>query len=125
MAQVTDEEVKGAVFDLGALKAPGPDGLSGIFYQKHWGTIQKEICEAVKLFFNEGALPPKVNETVVALVPKTALPESITHLRPISCCNFLYKIISKVVVTRLKTIMGGLISQTQSAFVGGALSRIT
>lgn len=32
MAQVMDEEIKGAVFDLGALKAPGPDGLSGLFY---------------------------------------------------------------------------------------------
>lgn len=76
---------------------------------------------AVKEFFNEGILPPSVNETLVTLVPKTQLLESINQLRPISCCNFIYKIISKIIVARLKTYMGQLISCNQSAFVGGRL----
>lgn len=119
MKQVTEEEIKQAVFAMGALKAPGPDGLSGLFFQNHWGTIKKEVCVAVCYFFEAGVLPPGVNETTVALVPKVPLPESITQLRPISCCNFLYKIISKVMVSRLKYFLGDLIHPTQSAFVGG------
>lgn len=39
MSPVSDEEIKLAVFDLGALKAPSPDGLNGLFYQNHWETI--------------------------------------------------------------------------------------
>lgn len=121
LRQVSDSDVKEVVDALGALKAPGPDGFNGLFYQNHWGTVKDDVCNAVKSFFSECLLPPKINETVVSLIPKIPMPESINHLRPISCCNFVnfYKIISKIMVGRLKMFMDGLISQEQSAFVGG------
>lgn len=101
------------------MKAPGPDGLNGLFYQKNWDSIKGDICRAVWDDFNGGNIPESLNETLVALVPKVPLPESINQLRPISCCNFIYKIISKLIVLRLRNIMGQLISPNQSAFVGG------
>jgi len=66
-------------------------------------------------------LPSKINETVVALIPKVPMPETIGQLRPISCCNYIYKILSKIVVARLKKIMAKIITPNQSAFVGGRL----
>lgn len=57
----------------------------------------------------------------MALVPKVLLPESINQLRPISYCNFVYKIISKIIVSRLKGLMGHLISQNRSTFIGGSV----
>lgn len=104
---------------MGALKAPGLDGLNGLFYQNHWETIKVEVCAAIQCFFSEGSLPPKINAAVVALVPKVQLPESISQLWPISYCNFLYKIISKIMVSRLKLFLNDLILPTQSAFVAG------
>lgn len=121
MTPFSDAEIKDAVDNLGALKAPGPDGFSGIFYQQHWEVVKDSVSAAVKKFFVEGSFPEKINETLVTLIPKIPMPKSLNNLRPISCCNFLYKIISKLIVIRLKGMMGGLISPNQSAFVGGRL----
>lgn len=81
-AKVFEEEVRRAVFSLGASKAPGPYGFNGIFFQKNWENIKEEVYVAVKEFFNEGILPRSVNETLVTLVPKTQLSESINQLLP-------------------------------------------
>ncbi|RYR51488.1 hypothetical protein Ahy_A06g026507 isoform A [Arachis hypogaea] len=121
LMEVSDEEVKKAVFSMGSLKAPGPDGLNGLFYHKYWDVISKEVCEAVRSFFKNGYIPECIGETIVVLIPKTKNPESLNQLRPISCCNFIYKILARVIVLRLKGIMEKIISPIQSAFVGGRL----
>lgn len=121
MAPFSEADIKEAVFSMGSLKAPGPDGFNGLFYQKHWEVVKSSVVAAVTSFFAHGNLPSQVNETLVTLIPKVPMPESLNQLRPISCCNFIYKILSKLVVLRLKGMMGGLISPNQSAFVGGRL----
>lgn len=124
LAPVREGEIKNAAFSLGSLKAPGPDGFNDLFFQKNWESVKTDVSKAVCEFFNGGDIPHDLNETVVTLIPKIPLPESINHLRPISCCNFTYKIISKLVVLRLKQFMGTLISPNQSAFVGGRLIQV-
>lgn len=121
LADVSDWEIKEATNSMGALRAPGPDGLNGLFFQKHWDVVGSDVCRAVRLFFQKGTLPGEINETLVTLIPKIPQAETINHLRPISCCNYIFKIISKVIVLRLKSYMGTLISHNQSAFVGGRL----
>ncbi|XP_025665275.1 uncharacterized protein [Arachis hypogaea] len=121
MKEVSDQEIKEATFSLGSLKAPGPDELNGLFFQKHWAIIEKEVCEVVKHFFQEGVLPSRIGDTIIVLVPKTNYPETLNQLRPISCCNFIYKIISKVLVIRLRRIIDAIVSPIQSAFVGRRL----
>lgn len=121
MAPVTIIEVDKAVFSLGALKAPGPDGFNGLFFQKNWSIIRGDIFKVVSFFFETGVLNEEVNATLVALTPKIPMRESITHLRPTSCCNYLYKIIAKIFVTRLKPFMNRSVTPQQSAFVGGRL----
>ncbi|GJU10751.1 ribonuclease H [Tanacetum coccineum] len=64
-----------------------------------------------------GVLPRNNNKTLVTLIPKFSKPESLKDLHPISLCNVLYKIILKVLVSRIKPILPNIIQENQSAFV--------
>lgn len=94
--QVTDEEIKEAVFQLGSLESPGPDDFPGLFYQKFWDTVGHDVCLAVKCYFNERFLLRDLNVTNLVLIPKIPFPKSLSQYNPISLCNFSLKIITKV-----------------------------
>lgn len=49
--RVSVDEIKEVVLQLGSLKAPGPDGFSGVFYQKSWSEVSNEVVDMVCDFF--------------------------------------------------------------------------
>jgi len=113
------DEVRLATFQMGSNKAPGPDGLTGLFYHKHWDIVKDDLFLLVQNFLISGVLPTGLNNTIITLIPKIPQPEKLEQYRPISLCNFAYKVISKVLANRLKPCLPTLISQEQSAFVQG------
>ena len=70
---------------------------------------------------NNKIIPPGWNDTVIVLIRKVENPALITQYRPISLCNVLYKVISKMITFHLKKILDDVISPVQSAFVPGRL----
>jgi hypothetical protein len=70
---------------------------------------------------NERIIPLGWNKIVVVLISKVDDPEEVSQFRPISLCNIVYKIISKMLAARLKLIMPKIISPTKSVFVPGRL----
>ncbi|XP_042944649.1 uncharacterized protein LOC122278535 [Carya illinoinensis] len=121
MQQYSAEEVVQALNQMEPSKAPGPDGMPPLFYQKYWTVVGKDVTEAVLKVLNEGVFPAELNHTHIALIPKKDKPETVAEYRPISLCNVAYKLISKVLSNRLKQVLPQVISLSQSAFVPGRL----
>jgi hypothetical protein len=120
-ADFTEKEIGDALFQIGPLKAPGPDGFPARFFQRNWGVLKEEIISAVKEFFKSGVMPEGINETAIVLIPKVDEPEMISQFRPIRLCNVIYKVLSKCLVNRLRPLLDDIISEAQSAFVPGRL----
>ena len=101
------------------LKAPEPDGFPVLFYKKYWAIVGESITRVVTSFFQAGRMLAEVNNSFIVLIPKSQSLTSFNHYRPISLCNVVYKIITKLLVSRLRKILHKLISPTQAAFISG------
>ncbi|GKU98554.1 hypothetical protein SLEP1_g11546 [Rubroshorea leprosula] len=88
----TVEEIEEGLKSCDGSKAPGPDG-----------------CKLVK----------GLNSSFLTLIPKKLNTKELKDFRPISLIGCVYKLLSKVLANRLKNVMSEIISETQSAFVGG------
>ncbi|KAL0405879.1 UNVERIFIED_CONTAM: LINE-1 retrotransposable element O protein [Sesamum latifolium] len=119
MRPVTREEVKLTFFDIEEDKSPGPDGYSAAFHMAAWSVMGEEVTRAVLDFFHNGRLLKQVNATLITLIPKVQAPASISDFCPISCCNVLYKAITKILMGRIREVLDQLISPTQNTFVPG------
>lgn len=102
-------------------KSPGPDGLNPAFFQSFWNIIGVDVYKFCQNFMSTGELSMEVNKTTVCLIPKVKQPRIMTELRPISLCNVLVRVLSKVLANRLKPCLRSLISDKQGAFVDGRL----
>lgn len=117
----TADEITSMLFKLNQNKAPGPDGLTSGFYKASWSILGPEVTQSVYHFFLSSFLPASTNATILSLVPKHPGASLVTEYRPISCLNTLYKVISRLLVKRLKPMLPSLIVPNQTAYVRGRL----
>lgn len=83
--------------------------------------VGQDVVAVVQRFFENGCVDDQLIQTNIALIPKKKHPQFMTDIRPISLCNVVYRIISKVLANRLKRIIDSVISDTQIAFIPGRL----
>ena len=90
-----EEEIKEAIFGSYAHGAPGPDGLSFLFYQTFWDVIKTDFMALVK-DFEEGKLDLyRLNFALSVLIPKEPNAKAMKIFRPIRRSNCGVKIFSK------------------------------
>ncbi|KAK6163572.1 hypothetical protein DH2020_000436 [Rehmannia glutinosa] len=112
--QLYHEEIKQNVFGINPDSVVGPDGFSTHFYQHCWHIIHKDVCEAVRDFFDGHPLPKSF---IAIMIPKKSQPLLWTDYRPISLCNVTSKIITKLLNDWMATLLPQLISLSQIGFV--------
>ena len=119
MRPVIEEELKEVLGSFQKDKSPGPDGWTIEFFLGFYEVLGMDLLQVVEDTRVSGRIPASFNSTFIALIPKTDNPETLYEFRPISLCNCIYKIVSKVIARRLKAILSENISAEQFGFLEG------
>nr|KYP62772.1 Putative ribonuclease H protein At1g65750 family [Cajanus cajan] len=104
---------------MSPLKAPGPDGFQAFFYKKYWQIVGRDLHNLVQNAFSQGRADQRLLDTNIVLIPKSDNPMHFKDFRPISLCNVAYKVITKVLVDRIRPYLSTIIGPYQSSFIPG------
>jgi hypothetical protein len=115
--EVTTDEILGVLKGFKKDKSPGPDGWSVEFYLEFFELLKNDLVEMIEEIRVSGIVPPVLNATFIAIIPKVGKPESFQDFRPISLCNLCYKIMTKILANKLKPILTLMLSPEQFGFL--------
>lgn len=114
---VSREEIKVALFSMHSYKAPRPDGFQPVFFKAYWNIIEDDVYDLVSKTFVSGSIDPHLAETLIVPIPKVDDPTSLKDFRPVSLCNMMLKLISKILVKRIRPYLDEFIRPLQSSFI--------
>jgi hypothetical protein len=119
MLTFTDKELDLILASMKVDTAPGPNGLSMVFFKNFWDLI-KSYIRAIANGFALGRVDvERLNFGILTLIPKVQGAKDIQHFRPISLINVIFKFVAKAFALRLTPIAHQTISRTQYAFIKG------
>jgi hypothetical protein len=117
MERVTDTKIFDTLSAFQKSKSPGLDGMPVEFYLSFYDFLKEDIPKVVLESQESGWIFGPLNKTFLALIrSRPCLPPSLIY-RPISCCNLIYKLISKIIANRIKPILSNYISEEQFGFL--------
>ncbi|XP_071687780.1 uncharacterized protein [Rutidosis leptorrhynchoides] len=116
---VTEDEVRDVVWECGSNKAPGPDGFSFLFIKRYWADLKDNLVSTVVSAFSDCSMPKGVGSAFITLIRKVHNPSGIKDFKPISLIGVVYKIIAKILASRLVKVIDKIISKEQTAFIRG------
>lgn len=119
MKPVTNDEIRRVMFFIPNNKSTRLDGYTSLLFKESWSVVGMDVCKATREFFENGKLLSRINATLITLIPKVDYPQSVLEYRHITCCNVLYKCVSKVLYSRLVGVLPDVIGEQQGAFVRG------
>lgn len=114
-----DIEIRQVRHSFKPFKVLRPDGLHPMFYQNYWNEVCPSVTSLCHQVFREHAIPLDINQTYLCFIPKVTNNSSNAQYHPISLCNTIYKIITKIILNCSKPFIFKIISPTQSSFQKG------
>jgi hypothetical protein len=94
-------------------RAPGPDGLNGLFLKKCWQIVKTDFSNLCNEYHSDVAALQSINGSFISLVPKKHSPETINDFRPISLTNTRLKYLTKMAANRMQVVIKGTIHANQ------------
>lgn len=119
MQGMTKSEVHEALKSMKPYKAPGPNGIQPVFFQWYWDIVSDSIHTLVENASATGSFDPELAKTLVVLIPKDSNPTTVHQFCLTSLCNVVYKILTKVLVQRIYSLLDDIISPLQSILIPG------
>jgi hypothetical protein len=117
--KVTLEELKVVLNSFQKDKILGSDGWTIEFFLGFFDSIGQDILSLVEETRLTRQMPLSLNSTFISLIPKKDNLDTLDDFGPISLCNCIYKIISKVIAIRLKIVLSDKISLEQFGILEG------
>lgn len=96
------EECFEALSHMGKDKSPGWDGLTVEFFLHFWKKMAPSVLTTINQAGLHGQLEFAIKQGLIKLIPKQFDASSLNHWRPISMMPVIYKILAKVVASRLQ-----------------------
>lgn len=114
-----DEKVKDVLWQCQNDKSPSPNGFNMDFFKAYWYILEVDVLNFVRHFFFNSKVPRAVTTSFLTLIPKHDNPQSSGEYIHICVITSLYRILSKLLASRLKKVLDGLISNCQLTFLSG------
>ncbi|KAM0008293.1 putative RNA-directed DNA polymerase [Helianthus debilis subsp. tardiflorus] len=112
-------EIKEAVAKCGDDRAPGPDGMNFMFIKHFLDLFEDDFIRIYAEFHESGEISIGCGSSFIALIPKVKDSVSLGNFRPINLVGVISNVISKVIANRMRKLLDGVTSDSQSAFLFG------
>lgn len=116
---VTLKEANEALLSMGNNKSPGADGFTKEFYVRFWNILGQDLVNVLNLNFEMGQMTESQKEAIVTLLYKKGDRADIKNWRPISLLCIDYKILTKILATRLRKVIDKIIENGQTCGIPG------
>ena len=112
-APLTLEELKSALESCASSRSPGLDGLPYEFYRKTYFLIGPSMVQVFQDQLDNNQLIESNRAGVTRLISKVNCVPSVSQLRPITLLACDYKLLTKILATRLNNVLPSVLSSNQ------------
>ena len=115
------KELDMAIKSLNRESSPGIDGLTPIFYLHFWDLLRQPLFDCFNEAIEYKSLSLSQRRAILTLLPKGTDTDlnDLYNWRPLSLTNTDYKIYSKILATRLQSVIKKIIHVNQVGYIPG------
>ena len=117
---ISESELLRSLKTMKSGKSPGTDGLTTEFYQFFWIDIKHYLLESLNYALENGTMSIEQKRGIITLIPKKEKNRLfLKNWRPITLLNTDYKLLSKVLASRMIEFLPFLVHDDQTGYIKG------